>query len=107
VQGLGGALLEQLVYDENGQLLTGSLADYLMPTASDFPSIHAIALEDKPAPYNPLGAKGAGEAGTVGALPAIVNAVLDALAPLGVMHIEMPTTSQRIWQAIAGVHPGQ
>src|SRR5204862_8174806 len=65
VQGLGGALLEQFVYDEDGQLLTGSLADYLMPTASDFPRIRAVALEQKPSPHNPLGAKGAGEGGII------------------------------------------
>jgi carbon-monoxide dehydrogenase large subunit len=73
--------------------------DYAMPRAAD---LGAIKVESNPCPtkLNPIGAKGAGEAGTVGALPAIVNAVLDALAPLGVKHIEMPTTSQRIWQAM-------
>ena len=77
MQGLGGALLEHFVYDENGQLLTGSLADYLMPTASDFPNIRAIALEDKPAPNNPLGAKGAGEGGIIPVGGVIANAVAD------------------------------
>jgi aerobic carbon-monoxide dehydrogenase large subunit len=106
-QGLGQAVMEEVVYDrESGQLLSGSFMDYAMPRAEDFPY---MSIESNPCPtkLNPLGAKGAGEAGTVGALPAIVNAVLNALAPLGVKHIEMPTTSQRIWQAIAGVHPGQ
>jgi aerobic carbon-monoxide dehydrogenase large subunit len=106
-QGLGQAVMEEVVYDrESGQLLSGSFMDYAMPRAEDFPY---MSIESNPCPtkLNPLGAKGAGEAGTVGALPAIVNAVLDALAPLGVKHIEMPTTSQRIWQAIAGVHRGQ
>src|SRR5438067_1859378 len=106
-QGLGQAVMEEVVYDrESGQLLSGSFMDYAMPRAEDFPYMR---IESNPCPtkLNPLGAKGAGEAGTVGALPAIVNAVLDALAPLWVTHIEMPTTSQRIRQAIAGVHRGQ
>jgi carbon-monoxide dehydrogenase large subunit len=78
--------------------------DYAMPRAAD---LGAIKVESNPCPtkLNPIGAKGAGEAGTVGALPAIVNAVLDALAPLGVAHIEMPTTSQRIWQAMQEARP--
>jgi len=100
MQGLGQAVMEQVVYDrDSGQLLSGSFMDYAMPRAAD---IGAIKVESNPCPtkLNPIGAKGAGEAGTVGALPAIVNAVLDALAPLGVTHIEMPTTSQRIWQAM-------
>jgi carbon-monoxide dehydrogenase large subunit len=100
MQGLGQAVMEQVVYDrESGQLLSGSFMDYAMPRAAD---LGAIKVESNPCPtkLNPIGAKGAGEAGTVGALPAIVNAVLDALAPLGVKHIEMPTTSQRIWQAM-------
>jgi carbon-monoxide dehydrogenase large subunit len=100
VQGLGGALLEQLVYDENGQLLTGSLADYLMPTASDFPSIHAIALVDKPSPYNPLGAKGAGEGGIIPVGGVIANAVADALASLGIEPRELPLSPPRVWQLI-------
>jgi carbon-monoxide dehydrogenase large subunit len=82
-------------------MLSGSFMDYAMPRAEDFPY---IAVESNPCPtkLNPLGAKGAGEAGTVGALPAIVNAVLNALALLGVTHLDMPTTSQRIWQAMRG-----
>ncbi len=79
VQGLGGALLEHFRYDENGQLLTGSLADYLLPTASDFPNIRAIALEDKPSPLNPLGAKGAGEGGIIPVGGVVSNAVAAAL----------------------------
>jgi len=105
-QGLGQAVMEEVVYDrESGQLLSGSFMDYAMPRAANFPYMR---IESNPCPtkLNPLGAKGAGEAGTVGALPAIVNAVLDALAPLGVNHIEMPTTSQRIWQAMQGVRGG-
>jgi len=99
-QGLGQAVMEQVVYDrESGQMLSGSFMDYAMPRAEDF---GPIKVESNPCPtkLNPIGAKGAGEAGTVGALPAIVNAVMNALEPLGVKHIEMPTTSQRIWQAI-------
>jgi carbon-monoxide dehydrogenase large subunit len=100
MQGLGQAVMEQVAYDpESGQLLTGTFMDYAMPRAED---LAAIKIESNPCPtkLNPLGAKGAGEAGTVGALPAIVNAVMDALTPLGVKHIDMPTTSARIWQAI-------
>ena len=92
--------MEQVIYDrESGQNLTGSFMDYCMPRADTMPYME-ITSNPVPTKRNPLGAKGAGEAGTVGALPAIVNAVLDALAPLGVTHIEMPTTSQRIWQAM-------
>ncbi len=100
VQGLGGALLEQLVYDEHGQLLTGSLADYLMPTAGDFTSIRAVALEEKPAPYNPLGAKGAGEGGIIPVGGVIANAVADALAAFGVEPTELPLSPPRVWQLI-------
>ncbi|HEY1798503.1 MAG TPA: xanthine dehydrogenase family protein molybdopterin-binding subunit [Stellaceae bacterium] len=100
-QGLGQALMEEVVYDrESGQMLSGSFMDYSMPRADTMPYMH---IESSPVPTkrNPLGAKGAGEAGTVGALPAIVNAVVDALVPLGVKSLDMPATSQRIWQAIA------
>ena len=79
MQGLGGALLEHLVYDEQGQLLTGSLADYLLPTASDFPHLRAFVMDEHPSPNNPLGAKGAGEGGLVGAGGVIANAVANAL----------------------------
>ena len=99
-QGVGQALMEQVVYDpDNGQLLSGSFMDYTMPRAD---TTCAIQVESNPAPtkLNPLGAKGAGEAGTVGALPAVMNAVLDALAPLGVSELDMPATSQRVWSAI-------
>jgi carbon-monoxide dehydrogenase large subunit len=100
MQGLGQAVMEHVVYDrESGQMLTGSFMDYAMPRAD---AIGPIRVESNPRPtkLNPLGAKGAGEAGTVGALPVIVNAVMNALAPLGVKHIDMPATSARIWQAI-------
>ena len=100
VQGLGGALMEHLVYDADGQLLTGTLADYLMPTASDFPSIHAVALEDKPAPHNPLGAKGAGEGGIIPVGGIIANAVAAALKSLGVDPHELPLSPPKVWAMI-------
>src|SRR5215470_8727129 len=102
-QGVGQALMEQIVYDaDSGQLLTGSFMDYAMPRADTLPD---IAVESHPVPtkLNPLGAKGAGEAGTVGALPVVMNAVLDALAPLGVRELDMPATPQRVWRAIRDV----
>jgi len=100
VQGLGGAFLEHFIYDDNGQLLTGSLADYLMPTASDFPNIRAVALELKPSPNNPLGAKGAGEGGIIPVGGVIANAVAAALAPLGVEPHELPLSPPKLWQMI-------
>jgi carbon-monoxide dehydrogenase large subunit len=100
VQGLGGALLEHFLYDENGQFLTGSLADYLMPTASDFPHIRAVALEDRPSPLNPLGAKGAGEGGIIPVGGVVANAVAAALSSLGVQVHELPLSPPRVWQLI-------
>src|SRR5262245_26260626 len=100
VQGLGGAFLEHLVYDEDGQLLTGSLADYLMPTASDFPSIRTVALELKPSPHNPLGAKGAGEGGIIPVGGVVANAVAAALSSFGVQPHELPLSPPRLWQLI-------
>jgi carbon-monoxide dehydrogenase large subunit len=99
VQGLGQALFEDLVYDESGQLVAGSFMDYAMPRADDVPSFE-VDSHEVPTQVNPLGAKGVGEAGTVGALPALVNAVNDALAPLGVRHLDMPMTPERVWRAI-------
>jgi carbon-monoxide dehydrogenase large subunit len=99
-QGAGQALCENMVYDkESGQLLSGSFMDYCMPRAGDFPAL-AVGNNDVPAKTNPLGIKGAGEAGCVGALPAVMNAVNDALAPLGIRHFEMPATPERLWRAI-------
>jgi aerobic carbon-monoxide dehydrogenase large subunit len=100
VQGLGGALLEQLIHDENGQLLTGSFADYLLPNAGDFPSIRAFALELKPAPHNPLGAKGAGEGGIIPVGGVIGNAVANALSSLGVEPRVLPLSPSRVWELI-------
>jgi carbon-monoxide dehydrogenase large subunit len=100
VQGLGGVFLEHLIYDEHGQLLTGSLADYMMPTAGDFPVVRAVALEEKPAPHNPLGAKGAGEGGIIPVGGVIANAVAAALRPLGVEPRELPLSPSRVWAMI-------
>ena len=106
-QGLGQALMEQVVYDrDSGQLLSGSLMDYAMPRASDMPHIE-VESNAVPTALNPLGAKGAGEAGTVGAIPAVINAVIDALAPLGVTSIEMPATSEKVWAAIQAANAGK
>ena len=100
-QGLGQAMCEHCVYDGgSGQLATGSFMDYGMPRARDFPDIVSELDESQPCTHNPLGAKGCGEAGTIGAPAAIVAAVLDALRPLGVTDIEMPLTPARVWEAI-------
>jgi carbon-monoxide dehydrogenase large subunit len=100
VQGLGGTLLEHLQYDENGQFLTASLADYLLPSASDFPSIRAVVTENSPSPINPLGAKGGGEGGIVPVGGVVANAVAAALAPLGVEPRALPLTPPRVWELI-------
>jgi carbon-monoxide dehydrogenase large subunit len=100
VQGLGGTLLEHFQYDENGQFLTGSLADYLLPTSLDFPSVRAFVLEDCPSPINPLGTKGAGEGGIVSVGGVVANAVGAALAPLGAVPRALPLSPARVWQAI-------
>src|SRR5712691_9283211 len=106
VQGLGQGLFEILAYDSaTGQLLSGSFMDYAMPRADDLP-LFDVASHEVPTKVNPLGAKGVGEAGTVGALPAIMNAVNDALAPLGVRHLDMPVTPERVWRAIRDAKSG-
>ncbi|HEX9764145.1 MAG TPA: molybdopterin cofactor-binding domain-containing protein, partial [Candidatus Acidoferrales bacterium] len=96
-QSLGQALLEEAVYDENGQLVTGELMDYAIPRAWDVPRFET-GRTVTPSPVNPMGVKGVGEAGTIGATPAIVNAVVDALRPLGVRDIPMPLKRERIWE---------
>ncbi len=101
-QGAGQALSEAIIYDEAGQLVTGSFLDYGMPRAETLCSF-IMATNPVPTKTNPLGVKGAGEAGTVGALAAVTNAIADALAPLGINHIDMPATSERIWRAINAV----
>jgi aerobic carbon-monoxide dehydrogenase large subunit len=100
VQGLGGAFLENLMYDENGQLLTGSLADYLVPTASDFPKIRGFVMESHPSPINPLGAKGAGEGGIISVGGVMSNAIADALSSLGVEPHDLPLTPNAVWQLV-------
>jgi carbon-monoxide dehydrogenase large subunit len=100
VQGIGQALMEHQVYDrQSGQLLTGSFLDYAMPHASQMPNVEC-ALEEVPCKTNPLGLKGIGESGTIGAPPAIINAIIDALKPLGVDQIDMPATPLRVWETI-------
>ncbi len=101
-QGLGQALLEHTVYDESGQLVSGSWMDYCMPRADNLVPIDLTFIEDLPCTTNPMGVKGAGEAGAIGAPPAIMNALIDALTPLGVRHLDMPATPERLWQAMQG-----
>jgi len=98
-QGIGQALMEEVVYDEDGQLISGSFMDYAMPLAESFHSI-TIGHTITPSPNNPLGVKGVGESGTVGATPAVANAVMDALSPLGIRHIDIPLTPLKVWQAM-------
>ena len=98
-QGIGQALLEGAIYDDNGQLLSASYMDYALPRADDLPSFE-LESQVTPCPHNPLGVKGAGEAGTIGSTPAVVNAAIDALWHLGVRDLDMPLTPQRVWRAI-------
>jgi carbon-monoxide dehydrogenase large subunit len=98
-QGIGQALWEGAVYDDDGQLLTGSLMDYAVPKAAFFPNFE-LAMTETPTNVNPLGVKGIGETGTIASTPAIYNAVADALSPLGVGTINMPLTPERVWRAI-------
>ncbi|MFO7270149.1 MAG: molybdopterin-dependent oxidoreductase [Sphaerobacter thermophilus] len=98
-QGLAQAVYETAVYDENGQLLSGSLMDYALPTASMVPT-YEVDRTVTPTPVNPMGLKGAGETGTIASTPAVVNAIIDALKPYGITHLDMPLTPQRIWKAI-------
>jgi carbon-monoxide dehydrogenase large subunit len=101
-QGVGQALMENAVYDkETGQLVSGSFMDYTMPRAADVPSFK-LANKVTPCPHNPLGVKGCGEAGAIAAPAAVMNAIHDAVAPLGVTHVPMPATSLNVWQAIHG-----
>ena len=100
VQGLGGAMLEHLQYDEQGQFLTGSLADYLLPTATDFPNLRSFVTDNHPSPINPLGAKGAGEGGIVAAGGVMANAVANALSSFGVEPRRLPLTPSYIWELV-------
>ena len=106
-QGLGQVLMEAIVYEPgSGQILSGSFMDYAMPRAVD---ITSMTVHSNPVPtrMNPLGAKGAGEAGTVGALPVMVNAIVDALRPYGIRHLDMPVTAERVWSAINAAKAGR
>jgi carbon-monoxide dehydrogenase large subunit len=97
-QGIGQALYEEVVYDEGGQLLSATLMDYAVPRAEMLP--HELANTATPSPLNPMGVKGVGDAGTIGSTPCVVNAIMDALAPLGIRHIDMPLKPDKIWRAI-------
>ncbi len=99
VQGVGQALWEGAVYDDNGQLLSGSMMDYALPRAEAFPTFE-LGMTETPTTVNPLGVKGIGETGTIASTPAVYNAVMDALAPLGVKRVDMPLTPERVWRAI-------
>ena len=100
-QGIGQALLEHVVYGEGGELLTATFMDYAMPRADDMPEL-SLDRTVTPSPLNPLGVKGVGEGGACVAPPAIVNAVVDALAPFGVTHVDSPLTAEKVWRAIRG-----
>ena len=106
-QGIGQALMEHVRYNsESGQLLAGSFMDYAMPRADDLPMLDTL-LNDCPSPFTPHGIKGAGEGGATGAPAAVINAILDALAPMGVTHIDMPATPEAVWRAIRGAESGE
>jgi carbon-monoxide dehydrogenase large subunit len=100
-QGVAQALWEGAVYDENGQLLTGTLLDYALPKAHFLPS-YELERTETPTPVNPLGVKGVGETGTIASTPAVVNAVVDALAPFGIRHLDMPLKPEKVWRAMHG-----
>jgi carbon-monoxide dehydrogenase large subunit len=97
--GIAQALMEEFVYDEDGNPKTANFMDYALVSAAELPSFERRPQET-PSPINPLGAKGIGESGTIGATPAVQNAVVDALSHLGVRHVDIPTTSERVWRAI-------
>jgi len=99
-QGVAQALVEEFAYDADGNPITGNLADYTFISAAELPDFEVVHQET-PTPYNPLGAKGIGESGTVGSTPAVQSAVIDALAGFGVRHLDMPLTPERVWRAIA------
>ena len=98
---VGGGLLEEMVYDEQGQLLTSTFMDYLLPTAVEVPTFE-LGETVTPSPHHPLGCKGVGESATVGSPPAVVNAVIDALKPYGVRHADMPVTPAQVWMTMQG-----
>ena len=98
MQAIGECFYEQVGYDDDGQPLVVNLYDYHLPTAQSLPEL-ATALRETPSPYNPLGAKGIGEGGSIGTPAAVANAVADALAPLGIRHLDPPYTASRVWEA--------
>ncbi len=105
-QGVGQALWEGAIYGEDGQLLTGSMLDYALPRASWLPSFE-LDETVTPSPVNPIGVKGVGEAGAIASTAAVANAVVDALSPLGIRHLDMPYTNQTVWRAIQSAKGGQ
>jgi carbon-monoxide dehydrogenase large subunit len=105
VQGVAQALFEEAVYDDNGQLLTSTLTDYLVPSAAELPGIDTESTVT-PSPTNPMGVKGVAEAGTIASTPAVMNAVVDALAPFGITELDMPASPQRVWAAIQNANGG-
>jgi carbon-monoxide dehydrogenase large subunit len=105
-QGASQALFEEARYDADGNPLSTNLADYAFPAASELPDFELLEMAT-PSPHNPLGVKGIGEAGTIGATPAVQNAVVDAVAHLGVRHLDMPTTAERVWRAMTGRAEGE
>ena len=105
-QGLGQALVEEAAYDDAGQLLTGTFSDYALLHAIHAPKVTAEFTETR-SPYNPLGAKGVAEAGTVGAPPAVANAVMDALAPLGIRNVDLPLTAEKLWRLMETARPSR
>jgi carbon-monoxide dehydrogenase large subunit len=104
-QGIAEALYEEAIYDEQGQLLTNSMHSYRVPSAAELPAF-VTDRTTTPSTTNPMGVKGVGEAGTIAAPPAVVNAVIDALAPLGITSIDMPATPERVWRAIRSAKGG-
>ncbi len=104
IQGISQALWEEMVYDDQGTPLTATFVDYALPTAADAITLEASNTET-PTPVNPLGAKGIGESATIGATPAVQNAVVDALRHLGVRHVDLPCTPERVWRAVNGQSP--
>ncbi|MGZ4771260.1 MAG: xanthine dehydrogenase family protein molybdopterin-binding subunit, partial [Ilumatobacteraceae bacterium] len=103
--GISQTMYEQVLYDSDGNPLTGNSMDYAIPSAAEFPSFEVHSTET-PTPLNPLGAKGIGEASTIGSTPAVQNAIIDALAHLGVRHIDLPCTSETVWRAIRDAEAG-
>jgi aerobic carbon-monoxide dehydrogenase large subunit len=103
-QGIGQALLEAAIYDDQAQLVSGSFMDYTMPRADNLPNI-TVGTESTLCTHNPLGAKGCGEVGAIGSPPAVINAVIDALKPYGIRHLDMPANPQKIWAIINANRP--